>query len=187
MVHREDDTAKKRLKEIIEARSLKIGDFILASGLKSSYLFDLKTTLLDPEGANLAADIVLKNMSSDIKIVAGMELGACPLISALCVKSYLVHRPLKACYVRKALKNRGSNNRIEGGIILPEEEVLVLEDVTTTGGSVLESIKVIEEQGGSVKQAYTIVDRQQGAEDNLAKNGVTLHAVFTRSEFTIPS
>ena len=137
----------QRLKEIITQKSFKTGNFILASGAKSNYLFDLKTTLLDPEGANLAADLILAKITNNIMAIGGVELGACPIVSAVCVKSHLINRPIKSFYVRKAKKDRGTNQLIEGCSLIPGEEVIIVEDVTTTGNSAMQAVKIVREQG----------------------------------------
>ena len=97
-----DISAKKlKLKQIIQEKSLKIGNFKLASGATSTYLFDLKPTILDPEGANLTADLILDMLPDDVTAIGGLELGACPIVSAVCVRSYQLGRQLKTFYVRK--------------------------------------------------------------------------------------
>jgi orotate phosphoribosyltransferase len=177
---------KERLKQIITEKSLKTGDFILASGARSTYLFDLKPTALDPEGANLIADLLLEMIGADIDAIGGLELGACPIVSAVCVKSYLAGRPIKSFYVRKAQKERGSKKLIEGCELKSGDRVIMLEDVTTKGGSVLDAIKAAQNEGCEVVKVLSIVDRLQGATENLAKEGVELASVFTRDDFDIP-
>ena len=95
----------QRLKEIITQKSLKTGNFTLASGATSTYLFDLKPTLLDPEGSSLAADLILDNLSNEeVDAVGGLELGACPIVSSVCTKSWLAKTPINSFYVRKQKK-----------------------------------------------------------------------------------
>lgn len=178
---------KDRLKQIIIQKSLKTGNFILASGATSTYLFDLKPTLLDPEGANLAADIILEMLEKDVSAVAGLELGACPIVSAVCVKSYLANRPIKSFYVRKEQKERGSKKLIEGGELTKGDKVVILEDVTTKGGSVMNAIRAVQNQGCVVTKVLTVVNRLEGAKENLAKEGIQLESIFTRDDFNIPT
>ncbi len=174
---------KQRLQAIIAEKSLKKGDFILASGAKSNYLFDLKNTLLDPEGANLAADLVLENISAETNAIGGLELGACPIISAVCVKSYLINRPLKTFYVRKEKKDRGSNKLIEGCELNKGDKVVIIDDVTTKAGSVMNAIKAVQNKGCIVIKVLSIVDRLEGATENLAKEGIPLDSIFTKNDF----
>jgi orotate phosphoribosyltransferase len=176
---------KERLHKIIEEKSLKTGNFTLASGASSTYLFDLKTTLLDPEGANLAADWILENLPDDVDAIGGLELGACPIVSAVCVKSFLIGRPLKTFYVRKAKKERGTKKLIEGCELTAGEKIIMLEDVTTTGGSVMDAIKVVREEGCVVLGVISIVNREEGAQENLSKEGIALDSIFSKSDFNI--
>lgn len=184
-----DDISSKRerLKEIIAEKSLTTGNFTLASGAKSTYLFDLKTTLLDPEGASLTADLILENIAKeDVDAVGGLELGACPIVSSVCVKSFIAGRPIKSFYVRKERKDRGSNKLIEGGKINEGDRVIILEDVTTKGGSVMSAINTVKEQGGVILKVLSVVNRLEGAKENLAKEGIDLDSLFTRDDFDIP-
>ena len=180
------ENKKERLKQIIVQKSLTTGNFKLASGATSTYLFDLKTTLLDPEGASLTADLILENLAKeDVDAVGGLELGACPIISAVCVKSYLAGSPIKSFYVRKEKKDRGSNKLIEGCSLNAGYKVVVLEDVTTKGGYVMNAIKVIQERGCKIVKVLSVVNRLEGAKENLEKEGIALYSLFTRDDFDI--
>lgn len=184
ILNNDDIIAKKaRLKEIIAQKSFKKGNFILASGATSNYLFDIKNTMLDPEGANLAADLILNEIEPKIDAVGGLELGACPIVSAICVKSYLIGRNIRAFYVRKAKKERGSNKLIEGCQLNKDDKIIIIEDVTTTGGSAIEAIKIVQNEGGQIVKVFSIVDRLEGARENFAKIGIKLQSLFTRDDF----
>jgi len=173
---------KDRLKDIIIEKSLKRGDFTLASGAKSTYLFDLKTTMLDPEGANLIGHLVLDKLGSDIDAIGGLELGACPAVSNACVISYQIGRPLKTFYVRKEKKGRGTDQLIEGCSLKKGDKVVILDDVTTKGGSVKEAIKAVQNVGCEVIKVLSIVDRNEGAKANLAEDGIALDYIFSKDE-----
>lgn len=177
---------KDRLKEIIIEKSLKTGNFKLASGATSTYLFDLKPTLLDPEGANISADLILEMISGDIDAVGGLELGACPIVSAVCVKSFLKNRPIKSFYVRKEKKDRGTQKLIEGCELNKGDKVVILEDVTTKGGSVMNAINEARSKGCQVVKVISVVNRLEGAKENLAKEGIELESILTRDDFDIP-
>lgn len=184
IINKQNTLAEKsqRLKEIIIDKSLKRGDFILASGARSDYLFDLKPTMLDPEGANLIGELMLEKLEQDITAVGGLELGACPAVSNICVISYQKQREIKAFYVRKEKKGRGSNNLIEGAELIAGDKVVIIEDVTTTGGSSQKAIDIVRALGCEVVKVLSIVDRLQGAAANLAAKGVKLDALFTKDE-----
>jgi orotate phosphoribosyltransferase len=178
-----NSAARERLKAILGEKSFKKGHFVLASGAISDHFFDVKITLLDPEGANLAADLILDRISHDIDAVGGLELGACPIVSAVCVKSYPAGKKLKTFYVRKAKKDRGTNKLIEGCTLEKGNKVILVEDVTTTGGSVMDAIAAVQEEGAIVVKVLSIVDRLQGARENLEKKGIALDSLFTKHDF----
>ena len=173
---------KDRLKQIIIEKSLKRGDFILASGAKSDYLFDLKPTMLDPEGANLIGHLMLEKIGDDIDAIGGLELGACPAISNACTISYQIKRDLRFFYVRKEKKGRGTDQLIEGCELKKGDKVVILDDVTTKGGSVQEAIKVVQNVGCTVVKVLSIVDRNEGAKNNLAKDDIALEYIFSKDE-----
>jgi orotate phosphoribosyltransferase len=181
----QSDTQTKfeRLKTILKEKSFRKGDFVLASGARSDHFFDVKVTLLDPEGANLAAELILERLGSEVEAVGGLELGACPIVSAVCVKSYQLERPIRSFYVRKATKGRGTNQRIEGCSLSKGDKVVIMEDVTTSGGSAMDAVRIVQELGCEVVSIFTIVDRLQGARENLEKEGIALESLYTREDF----
>ncbi len=178
-----DPDKRARLFGIIKEKSvLTGGDFKLASGGQSSVFFDMKMTLLDPEGLNLAADLSLQAIADlPCDAVGGLVLGACPIVDAIAVKSW-PSRPVQGFYVRKEPKDHGTTKLIEGP--LPEgATAIMLEDVSTRGGSVLKAINEARKSGCTVDHVLTMVDRQQGAADMLKGEGVTLHALYLMEEF----
>ncbi len=177
--------ARDRLREIIADKSLTRGRFKLASGGESDIFFDMKTTLLDPEGAALAADLVLDLLAGErVDAVGGLVLGACPVVSAVCLKSGERGRPIPGFFVRKEPKGRGTDKLIEGNLE-PGWRVVVVEDVTTEGNSALRAAQAVRDAGGTVAKVVTVVDRLQGARENLAKEGLELAALFTRDDFSV--
>lgn len=174
---------RARLRDVIREQSLlEGGDFVLASGRRSGVFFNMKTTMLDPEGANLVADEVLDLLEDeDVEFIGGIELGAVPIVAAICVKS-AARRPLRAFIVRKERKGHGTDKLIDGHI-REGANVVVFEDVTTTGASVLQAVEAARAAGCTVSKAITIVDRLEGAERNLRAHGVALVALFTRDDF----
>lgn len=174
-----------RLKEIIRQKSYNTGgDFKLASGASSSFFFDMKVTLLDPEGASLVAEAFLDRLEgSGIKAIGGLVIGACPIASAVSLKSLERKTPIQGFYVRKEPKKRGTQKMIEGAALQKGDRVVIVDDVTTSGGSALEAVQEVEKLGCEVVKVMTIVDREQGAAENLAKKNLTLDALFTRRDF----
>ncbi len=173
-----------RLRDIIHERSLlRDGDFVLASGRKSPVFFDMKMTVLDPEGAALIAEAVLDLIEDDpAELIGGLELGAVPIVAAVCVMS-AGRRPIRGFIVRKAKKGHGTDRLIDGPI-REGARAVVVEDVTTTGGSALQAVEAARAKGCRVDKAITIVDRLEGAVENLAKHGVALESLFTMRDFT---
>ena len=178
------DAAKRaRLKALISAKSvLTGGDFKLASGGQSSVFFDMKMTLLDPEGINLVADLMLQLLEGErVDSIGGLVLGACPIVDAITLKAYPARR-ISGFYVRKEPKARGTNKMIEGPLA-PGAACVMVEDVTTQGSSVLKAVTEARAIGCTVGTVLTCVDRQQGARERLKAEGIALRPLFTMDEF----
>jgi orotate phosphoribosyltransferase len=173
-----------RLQEIIRVQSLKTGTFTLSSGRTSTYLFQLRQTTMLPEGAALLGDIIVDYMKRHaIACLGGLEMGAVPIVAATAAVSHLKHYPVDAFFVRKAAKEHGARERIDG-FLRAGAEVLMIDDVATTGGSILKAIEGIEGRGCHVSRALAVVDREEGAAENLAAQGIKLAAIFKRSNFS---
>jgi orotate phosphoribosyltransferase len=177
---------KQRLKEILLEKSYRQGKFTLSSGLESDFYIDGKQTTLSAEGAYLCGKEIfalIKNNPEPISSVGGMTLGADPLVTAASMISFLEKQPIPAFIVRKESKGHGTEQYIEG---LKNMEagstVALLEDVVTTGGTLLQVIERVEAQGFKVGLIVTVVDRQEGGAENLAKAGYPMKAIFTREE-----
>ena len=138
---------KGRLLEIIKQRSLLKGQFKLVSGATSDYYLDMKPTTFDPEGASLIARIVCEMLAgeSDVDAIGGLELGAVPIIAAVCARSWPEH-PINGFVVRKAEKGHGTGKKIEGNF-RPDTTVVLFDDVTTKGGSVMQAVRAVRAQG----------------------------------------
>lgn len=179
-------TEKNRLKEIILEKSYRKGTFTLTSGKESDFYIDGKQTTLDAEGAYLCGKLILDLITrcpKEIGAVGGMTLGADPLVSAVSVVSFLEKTPIPAFIVRKESKSHGTEAYIEGQKNMPEGcNVTLLEDVVTTGGTLLKVIDRVESQGFKVAQIITVVDRQEGGVETLAERGYALEALFTKEE-----
>jgi orotate phosphoribosyltransferase len=174
---------RRRLRDIICARSLLTGTFTLASGRASSMFFDMKPTMLDPEGANLIADAVLDRLDEpELNAVGGLEMGAVPMVAVVCAKSFERRRPLQGFFVRKEAKDHGTAKLIEGNLA-PGAGAAILEDVTTTGGSALRAVEAVRSSGAAVVKVVSIVDRLEGAADVFRAQGLRFEAVFTRDDF----
>jgi orotate phosphoribosyltransferase len=178
------EAKRVRLLAIIREKSFLTegGPFKLASGGTSDYYLDLKPTMFSPEGLNLIADIVYDMLRKDgsLEAVGGLELGAVPIASAVSMRSF-PERPIDAFVVRKEKKDHGTARKIDGNF-RENSHVVLFEDVTTRGGSVMEAVHAVRARGATVTKIITIVDRLEGAAENLRKEGIVLEAVFTIKE-----
>lgn len=174
---------KARLLEIIKQKSLLTGrQFKLASGATSTYYLDMKPTTFDAEGAHLVAEIVYRMLEDehDVDSIGGLELGAVPIIAAVCARSWH-DRPVTGFVVRKEQKGHGTDKKIDGNFN-PGSKVVLFDDVTTKGGSVLQAVHAVREKGATVNKVITIVDRLEGAAANLQDQGIKLVPIFTTHE-----
>ncbi len=177
---------RQRLKEILLTKSYRKGTFTLTSGKKSDFYIDGKQTTLSAEGAYLCGKLLfelLQKAPTPIQAVGGMTLGADPLVTAVSIASFLADAPIPAFIVRKEAKGHGTGNYIEGLKNMPEGgTVALLEDVVTTGGTLLKVIDRVEAAGFKVGLIATVVERQEGGVEALAEKGYKLEAIFTREE-----
>ena len=185
---------KARLARLLVQKSYKEGDFTLTSGRKSDYYFDCKQTALHPEGAYLLGRLFLHLLKDEaVDAVAGMTLGADPLVTATSMASYLAKEgalpdpaPVAAwpaCIIRKQSKGHGTNQYLEGlGNLTPGCNVALLEDVVTTAGTLMTSIQRVQDAGFTVSVVATVLDREEGGRENLRGAGFELKALFTRNE-----
>ena len=175
---------KKRLAQLILEKSYREGDFVLTSGRKSDYYFDCKPTALHPEGSYLIGSIFCEMLDgADVQGVGGMTLGADPLVSSVTVVSWLRKRPLPGFIVRKQSKGHGTNQFLEGlANFAPGQKVAMLEDVVTTGGTLLKACERVRDAGLDIVAVLTVLDRQEGGRENLAAAGYQLMPIFTRAD-----
>jgi len=177
---------RQRLKEILLEKSYRQGSFTLTSGKTSDFYIDGKQTTLSAEGAYLCGKLILEiilKQQEPIEAVGGMTLGADPLVTAVSMVSFLEKHPIPAFIVRKEAKGHGTGNYIEGLKNMPAGcRVALLEDVVTTGGTLLKVIERVESQGFKVGLVITVVERQEGGVKTLADAGYALESIFTREE-----
>ena len=180
-------TARARLADIIRARSFGRGEITLASGRKSDFYFNLKPTMLDPEGAALLAELSFDALKGEnIDYIGGLEMGAVPLAGAIAQLSWQKGQPIAAFFVRKKPKEHGARLAVEGlakGESLKGKRIVIVEDVTTTGGSAIKAVEAVKDAGGEVVLVFTMVDRNEGADANFREAGLTLRSLFKADEF----
>lgn len=173
-----------RLRDIIRVNSLMKGDFTLSSGRKSSYLFQLRQTTMLPEGQSLIGQLVYEYMMRmGIDTLGGLVLGAVPVVCAAAFASHNAGQPVKAFFVRKEAKVHGAKELIDGHVD-HGTEVLIIDDVTTTGKSMYQAVENLrDERGSTVKYALSVVDREEGATEELIGKGIVLASIFKKTDF----
>jgi orotate phosphoribosyltransferase len=177
------DPRWKLLHSLIVEHSLHRGVFVLSSGRTSNFHFQLGQTLLLPEGAALIGEIVVEYMRGhDIDCLGGLELGATTVAAVTATMSHFKGWPVHAFFVRKDAKSHGIQQKIDGHL-RTENEVLAVDDVATTGNSILNAIK--DMNGASVRHALVVLDREEGATEKLATHGIELASIFTKSDFDL--
>jgi orotate phosphoribosyltransferase len=178
--------ARARLLELLRARSFERKRVVLASGKESDFFIDCKQAVLTAEGHSLVGEVLLDALKQlpSCAAVAGVELGGCPLASAVALTSYQRGTPLDAVFVRKEAKDHGSRRMLEGNTRLPPSApISLLEDVVTTGGSTLKAAARLREAGYEVPGVVALVDRLEGGREAIEAQGLPLVAIFTRDDF----
>jgi orotate phosphoribosyltransferase len=181
------NTAERDLFELIRERSFRHGKFRLASGRESELYFNLKPTMMASKGALLSARALLARIwPENVDYVGGLEMGAVPVIAALAAISEAERRPVNAFFVRKQPKGHGTMDMIEGlapNETLAKARVIVIDDVATSGGSILKAVDAVRAAGAFVDTALVLIDREEGASQALAAQSIRLLSVFKGKEF----
>ncbi len=170
---------KQELAKRIKETAYLEGDFTLRSGKKSKYymdkyLFETQPDILEALGAEFA-----KYVSGDVTLIAGAELGGVALAAATAM-----HTGKRWIIVRNSKKDYGTSKMIEG-ILNKNDVVLLVEDIATTGGQVLEAAKIITEAGAKIKKIVSVIDRKQGAGENITKAGYEFESILTKDDLGI--
>jgi orotate phosphoribosyltransferase len=178
--------ARARLLELLRTRAFERKRIVLASGRESDFFIDCKQAVLSAEGHAVVGEAMLDALNElpACAAVAGVELGGCPLASAVALTSFQRGMPLDAIYVRKDAKDHGSKRLLEGDSLLPPgARVALLEDVVTTGGSTLRAAAKLRDSGYQVVCVVALVDRLEGGREAIEKEGLKLATLYTRSDF----
>ena len=176
--------SRARLLEIFKSRAVLFGQFTLASGKQSNYYINSKKALFNAEAIWFLGDVLFElTRDMDIQAIGGLEVGAIPMATAAAMRFHEEGRRIEGFYVRKQAKGHGSKELVEG-IVRAGDRVAVVDDVLTTGGSVLQAIAEIERLGAQVVAVICIVDRLQGARETLTPRYPYL-PIFTIRDFGI--
>lgn len=182
--------ARSRLLDLLRAKSVFHGDFILASGARSNYYIDCRLTTLDPEGAWLVGQVLhtlILRTAAELKVeptgVGGLTMGADPMSVATGMFSYYQNPSARLLpfVVRKTAKSHGQTKLIEGNF-KAGDTVVVIDDVVTRGDSTIAAIEAVVREGGKVAFVAVLVDRQQGGREKIEAMGYKVTAAFTRDD-----
>jgi orotate phosphoribosyltransferase len=180
-------TMRDELKQLIRERSFGRGKITLASGRESDFYFDLRPTTIHPAGASHVGELVLDALDGiAADALGGLEMGAVPIATAAAIAAHRRGAKLGTFFVRKQPKDHGARKLVEGlpkGETLRGRNVVIVEDVTTTGGSARQAINAVRQEGAEVVLVLAIVDRQEGAAEAFAAEGIPFRALFTADEF----
>jgi orotate phosphoribosyltransferase len=178
---------RAELFELIRTRSFGRGKIMLASGRESDFYFDLRPTTIHPAGATAVGELIADALEgTDADFVGGLEAGAIPIATAAVIASHRRGGKLQAFFVRKKPKDHGAKKLIEGlpkGETLRGKNVVVVEDVTTTGGSSMQAVEALRAEGVNIVLVLTIVDRLEGASETFAAENLPFRALYTADEF----
>ena len=177
---------KHLLKQIIQNNALVLKKVKLSSGAGSSYYFNIKKILLYPRYANLIADQIIDILiKENCRCIGGLALGAIPLVSAIVLKSWDLGHLVYGFYIRPKAKNYGLEKQIEG-YLMKGLKICLVDDVITTGNSILNAIDILESQGYKISKVIVVIDRSKGvAKQKLAKRNVKLTSLYLAEEFDI--
>jgi orotate phosphoribosyltransferase len=172
---------------LLAQKAYRHGQFTLASGRTSDHYVNCKPVSLSGEGLALLGALMLEQVEDTAVAVAGLTLGADPLVSAVAMRAALDGRNLDALIVRKEAKGHGTGAWLEGPLPEPGSRITVLEDVVTTGGSSLKAVNQLREAGFQVERVVTIVDRQEGGLEAMTAAGLELRSLFLLDEIAARS
>jgi len=166
------------IKRIKETAYLE-GDFILRSGKRSKYYLDKYLFETCPDILKALGEEFARYVTDDVTLIAGAELGGVALAAATAMQT-----GKNFCIIRKGKKGYGTDRLVEG-VLTPDDVVLLVEDVATTGGAVLDAARVITEAGATVKKIVCVLDRKQGAEENITQAGYKFESILTKDDLGI--
>ncbi len=176
-----------RLLDLLRERGFRRGHFVLSSGKESDFFIDCKPAVLLAEGHALVGRALLErilDLLGSVSAVAGVELGGCPLASAVACASWAEGDPIDAVYIRKSSKAHGTRKLLEGADRLgPNAKLVIVEDTVTTGGSTLRAVQAVRDAGFDVAGVIAVVDRLEGGAAAIRDAGVAFSTLYDRTDF----
>lgn len=176
------DDLRQILLDLLVKYAYKEGDFTLSSGASSTYYINGKQVTLRAEGALVIGRLIWQMLPENTEAVAGLTLGADPIVSAVSIVSALENKPITALIIRKKPKGHGTKAYIEGPNLNPSAKIVVLEDVVTTGKSALLAVERLQDAGYEVTEIIALVDRKQGGTELYQSQGLKFRAIFDIAE-----
>ena len=174
--------ARSRLRDLLLA-TVRTGTITLASGRTTDFYIDGRLVTLSPEGLLLVSTLILDRIRDRADAIGGPSAGADPMVAGVGILARQHQVPLKIFFTRKEAKGHGMQRRIEGPALAPGDRVLLVDDVATSGGSLIQAASVVrEDTQAELIGALVIVDREEGATEKLAGEGVEFQSLFTRTE-----
>jgi orotate phosphoribosyltransferase len=177
-------TNRERLLTLIRERAYTPGEVTLSSGAKSDFYIDGKMLEVSPEGAHLIGEALyelIEGLGTPIDAVGGLAVGAVPLVTSAVISCYHHGRQIEGFFVRAEAKEHGTRKTIEGR--LPDQaRVVIVDDVVTSGKSVMQALEAARQRGAAIVAVLAIVDREAGAKEFFARQGIRYEAVFTRRD-----
>jgi orotate phosphoribosyltransferase len=178
---------RAELFELIRTRSFGRGRIMLASGRESDYYIDMRPTTMHPAGATCIGELIADALEGmPVEFVGGLEAGAIPIATSVAIASHRRGGSIQAFFARKKAKDHGARKMIEGlpkGETLKGRNVVIVDDVMTTGGSSVQAIQAVREEGANILLVITIVDRLEGAAETFAAEKLPFRSLYTADEF----
>lgn len=175
---------REKLLELLKRDAWFKGEVKLASGKVSDFYIDVRRVSLTSEGIYYISHSIWDMIKNDtIHAIGGPTLGADPIVGGVCMVAHGKRKYLKGFLMRKTPKEHGRQQLIEGKELLAGERVVVIDDVATSGGSLLKAVEVLQKEKVIVVKAVTVIDREEGAAEKFSKIGVPLQSIFKRSDF----
>ncbi|MEH2168252.1 MAG: orotate phosphoribosyltransferase [Nostoc sp.] len=175
-------TLRHKLLDLFCQLAYQEGDFLLSSGLRSSYYVNKTQVTLHPQGALAVGRLLFPLLPVDTQAVGGLTMGADPIVTAVSIVSVYENRPIPALIIRKEAKGYGTKAYIEGPSLREGAKVVVLEDVVTTGQSALKAVERLKDAGYTVNQVISLVDREQGGGELYQSAGLKFETLFSIRE-----
>ena len=173
------ETLRQMLLDLFCQNAYKEGDFTLSSGKKSTYYINGKQVTLHPLGAVMVGRLMLSKLPDDTVAIAGLTLGADPIVSSVSTVGVYENRTITPLIIRKEAKGHGTRAYIEGPELPEGSKVVVLEDVVTTGQSALKAVERLQQAGYTVERVLSLVERQEGGAELYAEKGLQFEAIFS--------